>query len=699
MAASSKRFGEGRVRFGSDVADIDRISWGSLELDMATWGGAPMGRVIRPWGGKHTAKSLITWGLVKSAQEFRSDKYPDGLTCVYFNAEGQYDPHFTKEFMGVDTDKLVVEEGSIIEEITSKAAAYLDVAHILIIDSIGHCQSRAQYELDPAKGATKGARGTQAVAWGQFLKHVIERMDKHENMIVAIDQVRTNQTYGQEIASGSNIWDHCSSMDLHHRKIANLYKQADGTLGPDRPQKPHYQTMGQEVLIDGFEIGIEVNKCVTGETEVHTNDGLRLARDLAGREVMTLSEGGVYRPAKWFSGGAAPIYRVVLKTGDEIFATGNHEWVTSYRHHGIRQKCLTVDLVGKSIPIQPIKDFSYDEEEYAEGVRHGMTYGDGTLYKSSSMKGSKARLIQFTSEDREVMDRFFSEPREGAHYSARTTPREIKHGATDLMAYTVSSLPAKWKSLPALGSSQSYLRGFIAGLLEADGHFNKKGGIYIYQSSKESLKTIRKIAQEAGISCGSIYEMKRNAGAAIVGSGGIVGNIVKEGVWYSLSFGKKSFFGSDGSVDERMVLKSNHKKNLITSGPSRNDLYTQVVSVEPTGRVEEVFCCDEPETHTWVIGNGILTGNSRVCRPFGKYRGRLDFYDMQWDRNFELKKVALYLGVVTQSGAYFSIDGESKSMHGHKQFDQRLNEDPSLVMKIYGAVDKYFKENGYGKNQ
>ncbi len=348
MAASSKKFGEGRVRFGSEVAEIDRISWGSLELDMATWGGAPMGRVIRPWGGKHTAKSLIAWGLVKSAQEHRSDKYPDGLTCVYFNAEGQYDPHFTKEFMGVDTDKLVVEEGSIIEEITAKAAAYLDVAHILIIDSIGHCQSRAQYELDPAKGATKGARGTQAVAWGQFLKHVIERMDKHENMIVAIDQVRTNQTYGQEVASGSNIWDHCSSMDLHHRKVANLYQQADGSLGPDRPQKPHYQTMGQEVLIDGFEIGIEVNK-------------------------------------------------------------------------------------------------------------------------------------------------------------------------------------------------------------------------------------------------------------------------------------------------------------------------------------------------------------SRVCRPFGKYRGRLGFEDMQWDRNFELKKVALYLGVVTQSGAYFSVDGESKSMHGHKQFDQRLDEDPSLVMKIYGAVDKYFKDNGYGK--
>ena len=89
-----------------------------------------MGRVIRPLGQLHSAKSLVQWGLIKSAQELRTDKYPDGLTCVYFNAEGQYDEFFTREFMGVDTDKLVVEDGSIIEEMTAKAEAYLDVAHI-----------------------------------------------------------------------------------------------------------------------------------------------------------------------------------------------------------------------------------------------------------------------------------------------------------------------------------------------------------------------------------------------------------------------------------------------------------------------------------------------------------------------------------------------------------------------------------------
>lgn len=260
MAASRRKFGEGRVHFGSDVPFIKRIPWGSLELELATWGGAPMGRVIRPWGSKHTAKSLVMWGLVRAAQQYRDDQFPDGLTCVYFNCEGQYDPFFTKEFMGVDVDRLVVEEGAIIEELTQKAAMYLEAAHVLVIDSIGQCMSRQEFEIGAEKGQSKVPRGSRARAWGQFVRDVVERMDLQQNMIVAIDQVRVNQTHGHEEASGSAIWAHNSSLDLHHRKTSNLYRLADGSLTDTRPQRTNYATLGGEVLVDGFEIGIEVDK-------------------------------------------------------------------------------------------------------------------------------------------------------------------------------------------------------------------------------------------------------------------------------------------------------------------------------------------------------------------------------------------------------------------------------------------------------
>lgn len=260
MAASAKRFGDGRVRFGSDVPKIKRIPWDSLELNLITGGGAPMGRVIRPWGSKHSCKSLMTWNLIKNAQNYRSDEFPEGLQCIYFNCEQQYDKIFTRDYMGVDVDKLVVEDGAIIEDLIVKCEMYLETAHILVIDSIGQCMSRQEFEIGPEKGQAKIPRGSRARAWGLFIRDIVERMDPQQNMLVAIDQVRVNQQHGHEIASGSDIWAHNSDLDLHHRKTSNLYRASDGGLTDTRPQKTNYATLGQEVVVDGFEIGIQVEK-------------------------------------------------------------------------------------------------------------------------------------------------------------------------------------------------------------------------------------------------------------------------------------------------------------------------------------------------------------------------------------------------------------------------------------------------------
>lgn len=260
LAASQKKLPPGRTGFGSEVHPIKRIPWPSLELTLATWGGAPMGRVIRLWGSKHTAKSLVVWGLVKAAQEYRDDQFPDGLTCTYINAEKQFDPEFTRDRMGVDIEKLGRVDSSIIEEITFACEGLLEASHVIIIDSIGQCTSRQEYEFEVMKGQAKGARGSRARAWGQFITRIVEKMDPYENMLVVIDQVRVNQDYGQEIPSGSAIWAHNADLDLHHKKTSALYRMADGKFTDKRPQKTNYETLGNEVTIDGFEIGIEVEK-------------------------------------------------------------------------------------------------------------------------------------------------------------------------------------------------------------------------------------------------------------------------------------------------------------------------------------------------------------------------------------------------------------------------------------------------------
>lgn len=51
----------------------------------------------------------------------------------------------------------------------------------------------------------------------------------------------------------------------------------------------------------------------------------------------------------------------------------------------------------------------------------------------------------------------------------------------------------------------------------------------------------------------------------------------------------------------------------------------RVMSVKPTNRVEEVFCCSEPETHTMTIGSGILTGQCFVIpSPKDSRQGVMD---------------------------------------------------------------------------
>lgn len=88
-------------------------------------------------------------------------------------------------------------------------------------------------------------------------------------------------------------------------------------------------------------------RCVSGETLVHTADGLVEAQSLEGREVMTLSQDGVYRPAKWQSYGEQQLFKVTFRNGDELFATHNHEWVVE----GRPDRVTTLELVGERVPV------------------------------------------------------------------------------------------------------------------------------------------------------------------------------------------------------------------------------------------------------------------------------------------------------------------------------------------------------------
>lgn len=315
--------------------------------------------------------------------------------------------------------------------------------------------------------------------------------------------------------------------------------------------------------------------CVSGDTLIHTSEGLIHAKELEGREVEVLSEGGVYRNAKWFSYGEQELFAITFENGDEVTATANHEWVVT-KEKGGTERVTTRELMERNVPMQHIEFFDYDEDEWKAGVQHGLTYGDGSLY----MQKKYAILPQFGDSTHLVPD-YFDEYSYQAH------------------AVVATKLPASYKEVPSLDESPSYLRGFIAGFIASDGCVDSRGHIMAHQANLDELISIRKIAASVGIPASSI-KMARETNPW---SG-------EYAPLWKISFLKQAFF-TDGQYDKKMILKNKHRE-YMSQASSKKRFTQKVVSVRPTERVETVYCCNEPETNTFVIDAGYLTGNCFV---------------------------------------------------------------------------------------
>jgi hypothetical protein len=151
------------------------------------------------------------------------------------------------------------------------------------------------------------------------------------------------------------------------------------------------------------------------------------------------------------------------------------------------------------------------------------------------------------------------------------------------------------KSIPAPDAGFDYIRGFLAGALASDGHTTRRGAVMLSQKSREELEAVASLAAAVGIATGPI---KRHVGDL--------------GATHSLPLDRRSFADEDG-VDENLILKPYCQDKLREHVESRSysqTLMRGVVAVEPTDRYETVYCCEEPETNTWALGNGLITGNS-----------------------------------------------------------------------------------------
>ncbi len=320
-----------------------------------------------------------------------------------------------------------------------------------------------------------------------------------------------------------------------------------------------------------------VLNCLQGDTLVETRDGQARIADLRG-EVEVLSAGGVYRKATFGSYGRQELYRVLLSNGETLEATAGHQWPVGRLMRGQYRKLTTLELPGHDLPViatglRPERNADFDA-----GVQHGVVYGDG-----SKNTNGHTHHVQLFGQKRALAQHFDGHRVHDAVYSGREVT-------------VAQGMRGELKALPDEFASDSYWYGFFCGLLATDGGVDDRGSAAIYQSDAEELNRLAARLGRFGVKAASINLFRQADG----GYGGKPA--------FALRLIKQTLLADD-------FLREDQRNRFVASSAGQTrprNASLRVVAVEPTGRSEEVFCCDEPQTHTFVIAGGILTGNCFV---------------------------------------------------------------------------------------
>lgn len=345
-------------------------------------------------------------------------------------------------------------------------------------------------------------------------------------------------------------------------------------------------------------------ECFHGDTKAVTKNGVFTLRELSGRKVHVLSKDGVYRLAHFKSFGRQRLLEVTFSDGQKVLATPGHQW--HIRNCSRKETIVTTDKllrghgIRRTVAPRPEKN-----KEYEEGIRHGFTYGDGSCYND----GRQAAAYFHGPKDAAMLAYF-------AGHVCEPIPKETDTDWTEGPVSVIHGLPAEYKQLPDNRRSASYWYGFVCGFLAADGSVDERDAcVVLTQKAKATLEAIRDQLPRIGMSSGRVRSHWRRS--TLTRRDGTVHEYA--GFMSYLTILKRFVQADD-------LLLTKHRENFESKKKdTKYGEWIGVRSVHETNVTDEVYCCVEPETHTFVLGGGILTGNcygnsfSSVVRPFVRF--------------------------------------------------------------------------------
>ncbi len=321
--------------------------------------------------------------------------------------------------------------------------------------------------------------------------------------------------------------------------------------------------------------------CLAGETRVLTWEGTREIRDLAGGTHRVLGRSGDWVEAPFKSYGRQQLHEITLTRNGQtkvVRATSGHRW---FVRAGARRSALREVLTTGLRPehrlahVFPAVRVARTEPS-AFGIAHGITYGDGTL------EANGAHALLCGEKDAQLLKWF---------PQSRTRVQDGNLWVLDLPKY--------FKARPSLDESTSYLYGWLAGYLAADGHVAVDGTIMLHSARREDLQFVRDLCTRLGIGTYGITTQRRV---------GFPGREPSDLHRVHLL---------NDTVTERLFLLDEHRERFraATKGFSRRGW--TVRSVVATDDVEEVFCAEVDQGHAFTLEDNVLTGNCFGCGESG----------------------------------------------------------------------------------
>lgn len=288
--------------------------------------------------------------------------------------------------------------------------------------------------------------------------------------------------------------------------------------------------------------------CLTGDTKVITQEyGAVRLDEIAGQTVTAMTPAG-WREAEANYFGEKPTQRITFKpyfdrTNHRVVvdATPDHKWILATGGH---TRNLQVGDKVNSLVAPIVKN-----QDYNDGVRHGIIFGDGSLNKRLS-NGRYQHHVRLCGQKSEEMLKYFSSVSYPESYRG------------DPVGYWTCSLNCK--EFPE-NKSVEYVAGFLWGWLLADGN----------QLSSDSLK---------------LDSQKEGAYEWLVDNAATAGYVVV-GVNYN---NKPTNFGQRSNPLARITLKK--AKEFVVESIAELD-------------TQDTYCLTVPEEGCFALANGLLTGN------------------------------------------------------------------------------------------